>query len=134
VVELSEDSASRIIERASDLQELGLIVERFGVSALVVREIPADLGVIDVRGLIYDVADDLTMFDDILALRERLSSVYARFACHHSVRAGRTMSLEEMNHLLREMEVTPHSGQCSHGRPTYIQLQLNEIERLFGRR
>ena len=101
---------------------------------MVVREVPALLGETDIKGLVLDLADDLAELDEGLALKQRLDDVCATMACHGSVRAGRRLNGEEMNALLREMEATPHSGQCSHGRPTYVELKLADIEKLFGRR
>ena len=98
------------------------------------REAPALLGQADIQGLLCDLADELTEYDETLSLKERLEEVCGTMACHGSVRAGRRLTVEEMNALLREMEATPHSGQCNHGRPTYVELKLNEIEKLFGRR
>ncbi len=134
VVELDEAAAARLVARAPDLAELGLTVEAFGPGAVVVREVPALLGDTDVAGLVRDLADDLAEIDEALSLRERLEEVCSTMACHGSVRAGRRLSLAEMDALLREMEATPHSGQCNHGRPTYVELKLADIERLFGRR
>ena len=134
VVELDEASVNRLGERATELQELGLGLEVFGSGAVLVREVPALLGECDVKGLINDLAEELAEFDTALALQERLDQVCATMACHGSVRAGRRLNGEEMNALLREMERTPNSGQCNHGRPTYIELKLADIERLFGRR
>ena len=134
VVEVSDVIATRLIERAEEFAELGLIIEKFGNGAVVVREVPALLGQTDVRALINDLADDLVEMDNNLSLRERLEEVCSTMACHGSVRAGRQLNNEEMNALLREMEVTPHSGQCNHGRPTYVKLKLADIEKLFGRR
>ena len=134
VVELSEDAAARITARTPELEELGLVIEAFGVGAVVVREVPALLGEVDIQGLVRDMADDLSEMDEALALKDRLGDVCATMACHSSVRAGRLLSGPEMNALLREMEVTPNAGQCSHGRPTYVELKLADIERLFGRR
>ncbi len=134
VVELSEDAAARIAARAPELEELGLVLEAFGVGAVVVREVPALLGEVDIQGLVRDMADDLSEMDEALALKDRLGDVCATMACHSSVRAGRLLNGPEMNALLREMEVTPNAGQCSHGRPTYVELKLADIERLFGRR
>jgi DNA mismatch repair protein MutL len=101
---------------------------------VLVRATPAVLGPCDVKGLITDLADDLAAFGRALGLRERLDAVAATMACHGSVRAGRHLSIAEMNALLREMEVTPHSGQCNHGRPTWVRLAKTDIEKLFGRR
>jgi DNA mismatch repair protein MutL len=134
VVELEERAAQRIAERAAELEELGLLVEAFGPGAIVVREVPALLGEVDVQGLIRDLADEFAELGEALALRERLEHVCGTLACHGSVRAGRRLNAEEMNALLRQMEATPHSGQCNHGRPTYVELKLADIEKLFGRR
>jgi len=134
VVELDEAAAHRIAERSGELEELGLVVEAFGPGAIVVREVPALLGEVDVQGLIRDLADELAELGEALALRERLEHVCGTLACHGSVRAGRRLNAEEMNALLRQMEATPHSGQCNHGRPTYVELKLADIEKLFGRR
>lgn len=134
VVELDPDAIARLSERAAELAELGLALEPFGPGAIVVREVPALLGTVDVQGLLRDLADDLAEWESSHALRQRLEEVCASMACHGSVRAGRRLTAEEMNALLREMEATPHSGQCNHGRPTYVELKLTDIERLFGRR
>jgi DNA mismatch repair protein MutL len=134
VVELDESAQARLLEHTQELAELGLVVEPFGAGAVVVRETPAMLGEADVKGLVRDLADDLDALGDGLALRDRLDHVSATMACHGSVRAGRRLNADEMNALLREMEATPHSGQCSHGRPTYVELKLADIEKLFGRR
>jgi DNA mismatch repair protein MutL len=134
VVELDDIAASRIVERSAQLAELGLEVEGFGPGAVAVRATPALLGRCDVTGLIIDLADDLAAFGAALSLKERLEAVAATMACHGSVRAGRQLSIAEMNALLREMEATPHSGQCNHGRPTWVKLAKTDIEKLFGRR
>jgi DNA mismatch repair protein MutL len=134
VVELDPASASRLAARAGELAELGLVLELFGTGAVVVREVPALLGEIDVKGLVRDLADEVQELGDALALKERLETVCGTLACHGSVRAGRRLAAAEMNALLRQMEATPHSGQCNHGRPTYVELKLADIERLFGRR
>jgi len=134
VVEIDEAAADRVTARAPELAEMGLELEAFGPGAIAVRAIPALLGDTDVQGLIRDLADDLAEYDEALALRERLSDVCATMACHGSVRAGRRLNGAEMNALLRQMEEMPHSGQCSHGRPTYVELKLADIEKLFGRR
>ena len=134
VVELDPAEAERVAGRAEELAGLGLLVEAFGPGAVLVRETPALLGETDVGGLIRDIADDLAENGQALALQERLEEVCSTMACHGSVRAGRRLSAPEMNALLRQMEATPHSGQCNHGRPTYVELKLGDIERLFGRR
>ncbi len=134
VVEMDEAAVGRVLDRADELAELGLVIDQFGSGAVVVREQPALLGEVDIQGLVRDLADDLAELDDTTALTERLNDVCSTMACHGSVRAGRRMTAAEMNALLREMEVTPNSGQCNHGRPTYVELQLPDIERLFGRR
>lgn len=134
VVELDPAEAERVSARADELAALGLIVEPFGAGAVLVRETPALLGDTDVQGLIRDIADDLAEHGAALALSERLADVCGTMACHGSVRAGRVLSAPEMNALLRQMEATPHSGQCNHGRPTYVELKLADLEKLFGRR
>ncbi len=134
LVELDEIAAGRIADRADELAELGLEIERFGPASVLVRAVPALLGSVDAAGLVRDLADDLAAWGRAVTLRERLDAVAATMACHGSVRAGRALSLAEMNALLREMEVTPHSGQCNHGRPTWVRLARVDIEKLFGRR
>jgi DNA mismatch repair protein MutL len=134
VVELDEASVARLAARAGELAELGLTLEPFGPGAVVVREVPALLGETDVQGLVRDLADELSELGDALALKERLEEVCGTLACHSSVRAGRRLTQAEMDALLRQMEATPHSGQCNHGRPTYVELRLADIEKLFGRR
>jgi DNA mismatch repair protein MutL len=134
VVELDEPACDRIEARMPELQEMGLEVERFGPRAILVRATPAMLGAGDVKGLVADLADELAAFDSALSLKEKIDLVAATMACHGSVRAGRLLSVAEMNALLREMEVTPHSGQCNHGRPTWVKLAHGDIEKLFGRK
>ncbi|WP_166037921.1 DNA mismatch repair endonuclease MutL [Sphingosinicella sp. YJ22] len=134
VVELDEPACDRLEERFAELAEFGLELERFGPRAILVRAMPAMLGSGSARGLVTDLADELAAFDTALSLKERLDLVAATMACHGSVRAGRLLSVAEMNALLREMEVTPHSGQCNHGRPTWVKLALNDVEKLFGRK
>ncbi len=134
VVELDENDAARLAERQAELAELGLVLEPFGAGAVVVRETPALLGECNVKGLVRDLADDLAELDQALSLKDRLEGVCSTMACHGSVRAGRSLTAAEMNALLRQMEATPFSGQCNHGRPTYVELKLGDIERLFGRR
>lgn len=134
VVELDEPACDRLEARAAELAGFGLEIERFGPAAILVRATPAMLGKGDVKGLVTDLADELAAFDEALSLKERLDEVAATMACHGSVRAGRPLSVAEMNALLREMEVTPHSGQCNHGRPTWVKLGHGDIEKLFGRK
>ena len=134
VVELEEPACDRLEARVAELRDFGLELERFGPSAMLVRAVPAMLGQSDVQGLVTDLADDLAAYDSALSLKERLDLVAATMACHGSVRAGRVLSVAEMNALLREMEVTPRSGQCNHGRPTWVKLGHSDIEKLFGRK
>ena len=134
VVEMEEPAVDRLLARADELAEMGLVIEGFGPGAVVVRETPALLGDMDIQGVIRDLADDLAEYGETIALAERIGDVCATMACHGSIRAGRRLNADEMNRLLREMEATPHSGQCSHGRPTYVELKLADIEKLFGRR
>ncbi|MCW1428386.1 DNA mismatch repair endonuclease MutL [Novosphingobium sp. JCM 18896] len=134
VVDLEEPACDRLEEKAEDLAALGLAVERFGPAAMLVRAVPTALGKSDVQALVRDVADDLAQNGDALLLGERLEHVLATMACHGSVRAGRVLSVIEMNALLREMERTPRSGQCNHGRPTWVKLAHGDIEKLFGRK
>ncbi|NML04824.1 DNA mismatch repair endonuclease MutL [Sphingomonas sp. G-3-2-10] len=134
VVELDEPGCDRLEARAAELSQFGLELERFGPRAMLVRAMPAALGKGDIIGLVTDLADELASFDEALSLKERLDHVASTMACHGSVRAGRILSVPEMNALLREMEVTPHSGQCNHGRPTWVKLAHGDIEKLFGRK
>jgi DNA mismatch repair protein MutL len=134
VVELDEPACDRLEAAAAQLAALGIELERFGPAAVMVRATPAMLGAIDCRKLVTDIADDLAGYDAALGLNEKLELVAATMACHGSVRAGRTLSVAEMNALLRTMEVTPHSGQCNHGRPTWVKLAMDDVERLFGRK
>jgi len=134
VVELDEPACDRLEARIAELSEFGLDLDRFGPHAMLVRAVPADLGKSDVHALVTDLADELASFDQALSLKEKLDHVAATMACHGSVRAGRVLSVAEMNALLREMEVTPHSGQCNHGRPTWVKLAHGDIEKLFGRK
>jgi len=134
VVELDEPACDRLEARIEELRDFGLELERFGPAAMLVRATPAILGQGDVQGLVSDLADDLAAYDSALSLKERLDLVAATMACHGSVRAGRVLSVAEMNALLREMEITPRSGQCNHGRPTWVKLGHGDIEKLFGRK
>ncbi|MEA3543468.1 MAG: DNA mismatch repair endonuclease MutL [Pseudomonadota bacterium] len=134
VIELDEPACDRLEARAGELRDFGLELERFGPSAMLVRAVPAMLGQSDVQGLVIDLADDLAAYDSALSLKEKIDLVAATMACHGSVRAGRVLSVAEMNALLREMEVTPRSGQCNHGRPTWVKLGHGDIEKLFGRK
>ncbi len=134
IVDLSPTDASRLLAHASDLAQLGLTIEPFGGSAIAVRETPAILGTVSAAALLRDVLDELTDQGSSQSVQAKMDAILSRMACHGSVRSGRQMRAEEMNALLREMEATPHSGQCNHGRPTYVELKLADIERLFGRR
>ena len=134
IVDLDEADAARLVTRAGELEKLGLAIESFGPGAVAVRETPALLGQVNVRGLVCDLAEHAAEWDDSLPLERRLMHVAATMACHGSVRSGRRLKPDEMNALLREMEATPNSGQCNHGRPTYVELKLADVERLFGRR
>ncbi len=134
VIELDDAAVGRLEARARELADLGLVLERFGPGAVVVREVPALIGDGDTAGLVRDLADELADWDEATTLGQRLADVCSTMACHGSVRAGRRLNAEEMNALLRQMETTPHAGQCNHGRPTYVELKLADIERLFGRR
>jgi DNA mismatch repair protein MutL len=134
VVALDPIQVELVVARAADLAELGMIVESFGNDAVLVREVPALLRGGDVKALLRDVADEMAEYGSGFSLKERLDEICSTMACHGSVRAGRSLSMEEMNALLRDMEATPLSGQCNHGRPTYVELKLSDIEKLFGRR
>jgi DNA mismatch repair protein MutL len=134
IVEMDEADVERLVARADELARFGLVLEAFGPGAVALRETPSLLGEIDGAGLLRDLAEHLSEWDETLPLERRLMQVASSMACHGSVRAGRRLKPEEMNALLREMEATPNSGQCNHGRPTYVELKLADIERLFGRR
>jgi len=134
IVEMDEATVERLLARAEELASFGLGIESFGPGAVAVRETPSLLGKTDARGLLRDLAEHMEEWDEALPLERRLMHVAATMACHGSVRAGRRLKPEEMNALLREMEATPNSGQCNHGRPTYVELKLSDVEKLFGRR
>ena len=134
IVSLDADDAELLAERAVELADLGLVLEAFGQGAVAVRATPALLGEPDIDGLVKDLAAELRAGSSARSLRDRLEAVASRMACHGSVRSGRRLTPDEMNALLRDMEATPYSGQCNHGRPTYVALKLADIERLFGRR
>ncbi len=133
IVELSEGDCARLIELGDELARLGLVIEPFGGGALAVRETPAILGEVNAGAMLHDILDELDDLGESLGVQARIEAILSRVACHGSIRSGRRMRGEEMNALLREMEATPHSGQCNHGRPTYVELKLSDIERLFGR-
>ena len=133
IVELSAGDAALLLEHADTLTRLGLGIEPFGGAAIAVRETPAVLGEINAEALLRDVLDELSDLGDSQLVQARIEAVLSRMACHGSIRSGRQMRADEMNALLRQMEATPHSGQCNHGRPTYVELKLSDIERLFGR-
>jgi DNA mismatch repair protein MutL len=134
IVELDAADVERLVARAEELARYGLVIEAFGPGAVALRETPALLGEIDGGGLVRDLAEHISEWDETLPLERRLMAVASSMSCHGSVRAGRKLKPEEMNALLRDMEATPNSGQCNHGRPTYVELKLTDIERLFGRR
>ncbi|WP_439522124.1 DNA mismatch repair endonuclease MutL [Marivita sp.] len=133
VVEMSESDSARLLDIADDLTRMGLTIEPFGNGAVVVRETPAILGEVNADALLRDILDELDDQGQARAVQDRIEAILSRVACHGSIRSGRQMRAEEMNALLREMEATPYSGQCNHGRPTYVELKLSDIERLFGR-
>jgi DNA mismatch repair protein MutL len=134
VVDLPAEDVERLADRAPELAKLGLVVDRFGAGAVIVRETPAMLGAVDAAALIRDLADEIAEWERTAGLKDKLDRVASTMACHGSVRAGRRLKPAEMDALLREMEATPNSGTCNHGRPTFIELKLADIERLFGRR
>ncbi|MEM9128826.1 MAG: DNA mismatch repair protein MutL, partial [Pseudomonadota bacterium] len=134
IVELSEAEANLLLDMADDLAKLGVGIESFGPGSIAVRETPAILGACDAAAMLRDILDELADIGQSENIRNRIEAILSRVACHGSVRSGRRMTGDEMNALLREMETTPHSGQCNHGRPTYVELPLADIERLFGRR
>jgi DNA mismatch repair protein MutL len=134
IVNLTSNEVSSLSTRLEELKTFGLVIDVFGDDCVAVREIPAFLDKTDLKKLVQDLADTIAVFDDTVALKDKMKDIYARMACHGSIRAGRTLTIEEMNALLRQMESCGTSGQCIHGRPTYIKLGLNDIEKLFGRR
>jgi DNA mismatch repair protein MutL len=134
IVDLDPEDVERIASRADELAAIGLVVDRFGPGAIAVRETPSMLGAIDARALVRDLADEIAEWERTATVAERLDRVASTMACHGSVRAGRILKPAEMDALLREMEATPNSNVCNHGRPTYIELKRADIERLFGRR
>jgi len=133
IVSLSAGDCARLLEISDDLARFGLGIEAFGGDAIAVRETPAILGEVDAKAMIQDILDELADMGSSQSVQARIEAILSRVACHGSIRSGRRMRAEEMNALLREMEATPHSGQCNHGRPTYVELKLADIERLFGR-
>ena len=135
IVDLKEDEAARLLEHTEELARLGLEIESFGAGSVAVRSIPAILGGrADIPGLVRDLCDEIVEHGSAGCLATRINEILSTMACHGSVRSGRRLTADEMNALLRQMEVTPHAGQCNHGRPTYVELKLKDIERLFGRR
>ena len=125
---------SRLLSHADEFKKLGLEIEGFGQGVIMVRAVPALLGKCDVKSLIKDLSDEIETFGEAFSLKEKIAEICGTMACHGSVRAGRRLNGDEMNALLRQMEATPHSGQCNHGRPTYVSLKKQDIEKLFGRR
>ncbi|MGE4350978.1 MAG: DNA mismatch repair endonuclease MutL [Bdellovibrionales bacterium] len=134
IVELDEAGARHVVERAEELQKIGLVVEPFGGPAVLIREVPAMLGDADVKALVKDIAEELAFNEDSRLVEAKLESLCARMACHGSVRSGRALSIPEMNALLRQMEATPNTGQCNHGRPTYVEMSLSDLQKLFDRK
>jgi DNA mismatch repair protein MutL len=134
IVDLSPTDAARLLDAAPALASIGLTIEPFGGSAVAIRETPAVLGPVNGAALLRDILDELADAGDSTLVQAKIDAILSRMACHGSVRSGRQLRPEEMNALLREMEATPLSGQCNHGRPTYVELSLHDIERLFGRR
>ena len=133
VVDLDQASCARLLDVADELARAGLVIDGFGPASVAVREVPALIAGGNIAKLVKDLSDDLSVLDQTTGVEERVDHVLATMACHGSVRSGRRLKPEEMNALLREMEATPHSGQCNHGRPTWVELKLADIERLFGR-
>jgi DNA mismatch repair protein MutL len=133
VISLSDGDMALLMEQSETLTQLGLSIEPFGQGAVAVQSVPAILGHVDVNRLVLDIVDELSDGGASQSLQSRLDAILSRVACHGSVRTGRRMQADEMNALLREMEATPHSGQCNHGRPTYVSLAMSDIEKLFGR-
>jgi len=134
VVELDEADVARLLDQQEMLESLGLVIDGFGAGAVCVREVPALIAGGNIARLVQELADELSELGGISSLQGRIEHVLATMACHGSVRSGRRLRVEEMNALLRDMEATPNSGQCNHGRPTYIKLKLSDIEKLFARR
>jgi DNA mismatch repair protein MutL len=134
IVEMDEATVEELVDRAEELARYGLAIDSFGPGAIAVRETPSLLGKTNAASLLRDLGEHMAEWDEALPLERRLMHVAATMACHGSVRSGRRLRPEEMNALLREMEDTPNSGQCNHGRPTYVELKLSDIEKLFGRR
>jgi len=133
IIDLSDSDRATVLGAADTLAKLGLTIEPFGGTSVAVRETPAILGEINAEALLRDILDELTDQGETTQLGARIDAILSRVSCHGSIRSGRRMQAEEMNALLREMETTPHAGQCNHGRPTYVELKLSDIERLFGR-
>ena len=133
IISLSAADCAQLLDLSDDLARLGFGIEPFGGDAIAVRETPAILGKVDAKAMVRDILDELADLGSSQSVQARIEAILSRVACHGSVRSGRRMRAEEMNALLREMEATPHSGQCNHGRPTYVELKLTDIERLFGR-
>ena len=134
IINLSESDVVRLLEFSDELKSFGLVLEAFGPGAIVVRETPALLGVVNAENLIKDILDELNDSDSSDILKTNIDAILSRISCHGSIRSGRRLKIDEMNALLREMEMTPHSGQCNHGRPTYVELSLSDVERMFGRK
>jgi DNA mismatch repair protein MutL len=134
VIDIEKSSLNVILNSLDTVKKFGVIIEPFGSDSIVVREVPSILSDCDIKNLTLDIIDDLIESKDSKLVEERINRICSKMACHGSIRAGREMQINEMNDLLRRMEATPFSGQCNHGRPTYVELKLNDIEKLFGRR
>ena len=134
IISLSSSEKDRIVAEQENLAKMGLVVDEFGLNEVIVREIPALISGTDIKILITDLAQELAEWGNGFSLTDKLHHICATIACHSSVRAGRRLNIEEMNRLLRDMEKTEHSGQCNHGRPTYVELKITDIEKLFSRR
>ena len=133
IVDLGQVLTEKIIEKTQNLEKFGLGIERNGISQILVRRVPAILQDLDIKGLVMAIAENIHLFDDMNLIQERIDEIWGNIACRSSIRAGRILNIEEMNALLREMEKTPLSGQCNHGRPTFVKLQLKDIKKIFER-
>ena len=133
IIEIDQNDIELLLLNSTELKKCGLTIEEFGPGSIIVRETPAILGVINPKSMVFDIVDELKDQSVSTIIIDRIEAVLSKVACHGSVRSGRRMKPDEMNALLRDMEKTPHSGQCNHGRPTYVKLKLSDIEKMFGR-